>query len=1318
MIWQIPPASPRRALLGVARILAILLVAASLHAQQPPSPNAGAPVSYQLPKDGPLPRTYRVTLAIVDTKNPDWIVSQFVSGGARTVTAENGGKFTDNWDGLDDNFMPVPPGTYAVKGIYMPARQWPVDQEWHAITPQFIGGASSWMPPENDWQKPEPFGGDPVGAPFRDVAVGPNGIAVFYYQYLENGLNNPMFDLKKPAGYGQFLRAFNSGGAGGGSSVATDGETVWAFSTDGGPKYVYRADGKSFGKAEGANRPNSYLPDGWVTAMAAWRDGKAGKSYVYVAQRGKIESTGKKRYAESETEEVNKITVHDGDDGKVLASLPLARPRGLAVQADTLYALYADGTGFAVSAGKIASGVPGAWQPVFRVPEKIQPADLEVDGHGRFYLSDSAANKVFQLDRTGKVLRTYGRLDAQKPGTYDRETFIAPAKLATWTDPQGEDRLIVVENGGPNRASEWSADGKLIREFMNLQTHANDGYGFDPEHPEQVYLPGQQGWLTRFHVDYKTHEWTIEAVWPGLEDEPRAGFLDRLQFIRRDGHIYLAGRRSYNIYRLEADRVLPSAAILRQRNEGGKPPAISYWHDANGNGRVDDDEITPAELPGAVLTYHGQNWLEDLSLLAPAQGGQDVWMLSPSGFDSHGNPIFKEWKKVLSDPIFAARVAGTVDAVHGGNELAEKFTSDWMGADGSMAGGFYVQARGGKNFSANEGAQHKITRYVPDGKGGFQLKWRTGRTALERLAEPGEMYGGMHIQRPINGLLSVIDQSRCGVLLYNEDGLYVDTIFPDGRRFPGKSAGIYAQPGEFFAGQVFSNKDNGRIYIAMGKHTPTLYEVEGWSLRENPVHPLTTLPKGVTIAASQIATPPEIALSLRGGAGSAKLARFTPALGAIAFDGSLAGWESAEPVVFHADKDQTVEVRLLYRPDQLFLRWHARLNTKFEARTMPPPERIFTHDAQADTLSFYFQGDANAAPNGPPAGRPGDARLIFGIFQDKSGKLQPVGVGLYPEWKGPGKANLQVYRTPVGQAAFAHVGPIAGARLAHSVDADGKGFVLVAEIPRSALPRATAPFDSSSRRLVNFEATFGGHNKFWWANSDGSASRETYDEPTEARLYPGSWAPATFQGVEGGVTIKNWLVCGPFGGSGADQFKADPNGKMPGSNKDMKVAVREFAEAAAYPPDNGRVDTTAVYGGEMIQGYWNDPRKVQWKPATVAELDNRVILGTGAQTWYAATWIYAPAATDLEFQFQSSPQSYLRWFVNGTPVAMKGVAEEKAGPNHVQSRKTIPLRAGWNQVLLRAYCTGYSPFRAGLVLNGPPEKLWGIQLSATPPAQQ
>ena len=71
-------------------------------------------------------------------KNPDWIVSTFLAAAPRTVTAENKGQFTDNWNGLDDNFMPVPPGKYGVKGIYMPAQKWRVDGEWHSITPQFV----------------------------------------------------------------------------------------------------------------------------------------------------------------------------------------------------------------------------------------------------------------------------------------------------------------------------------------------------------------------------------------------------------------------------------------------------------------------------------------------------------------------------------------------------------------------------------------------------------------------------------------------------------------------------------------------------------------------------------------------------------------------------------------------------------------------------------------------------------------------------------------------------------------------------------------------------------------------------------------------------------------------------------------------------------------------------------------------------------------------------------------------------------------------------------------------------------------------------
>ncbi len=80
------------------------------------------------------------------------------------------------------------------------------------------------------------------------------------------------------------------------------------------------------------------------------------------------------------------------------------------------------------------------------------------------------------------------------------------------------------------------------------------------------------------------------------------------------------------------------------------------------------------------------------------------------------------------------------------------------------------------------------------------------------------------------------------------------------------------------------------------------------------------------------------------------------------------------------------------------------------------------------------------------------------------------------------------------------------------MDSDGKGFVIEAAIPRLDIP--TSPMLTSGlKTTINFEATLNGRNKVWWSNADDSASRETSDAPSEARLYPNSWAPAQFSGL-------------------------------------------------------------------------------------------------------------------------------------------------------------------------------------------------------------
>ncbi len=1280
----------------------------------------GPLVSYTLPTTGPLPRTYRVTLAIVDAKNPDWIVSQFVAGQPRTVTRENGGKFTERWNGLDDNFMPVPPGTYGVKGIYMPAEKWEVDGEYHTIVPQFVTGISPWIPRPEQWKDPALlYTADPAGGPshLADVDVGPNGVGVFYYHYLEIVANNVQVDLNKPIGFEQFVRTHNSGGAGGGPCTCTDGETIWSFSTDGGPKFLYRADGRPFGHDAGAYRRNVTLARGWVKALAAYRDLAAGKSYVYAAEGGKIVANPPGTWPdfyESDTEFVDTISIFAGEEGQRLGELSVHRPRGLVARNGELCVLHQNEAGsYVVSAVGLAEGLPqGNLQPLFTVPENLKPYDLEQDSRGRFYLSDPGANKVYQLDRAGKILHTFGRLSAQKPGSYDPETLMSPGKLACWRDAEGNDRLLIADQAGPTMTSEYTAEGKLLRQFVGLQTNSNNyGYAVDPERPEDLYIVGAQGWMTRFRLDYAAATFRVDAVWPNLGTDPLLPEFAFPRMIRLNGRLYMgcsSAARTCAVYRLEGDRWLLSAGVLRRQVEG-RPQWFS-WHDANGDGRVQEEEYrdTPMELPGFVLKYFGEQWLDDLSLVAVNQNGRDVWRLVPTGFDQHGNPLFSRWEKLFTDPIFEARAQNTATALYGGNELDDRFSSDWAMARGSTKDGFYVTARGGQLFSANMSGQDKVSRYVPDGKGGYTLRWRTGRQALFGTARPGELVGSIFLETPLNGLLSVVDNSRCGVLLYTEDGLYVESLFP---QRPATEVGIYALPGEFFKGLIYADPKDGSIYFGSGKATPLIFRMQGWSLKQNPVQRLTTVSKTVTIAANQIADPPEIAMTMRGFAGIQRIVRFAPATGGAVLDGSLAGWESCDPVHFQADDQQTVEVRALYDPDNLYLRWHLRLAAPFDPKPLEPVERIFSHGRLADTLSFYLQGDPNAPPPTSPNGRPGDVRMVFGVFKDGEA-LRPVALGMYPVWQGSGKPTPQGYSSPTGKVDFAHVGPVAGAKLSFVMDEDARGYVLVAALPRSAFP-GLPPLSGEVRTLANFEATFAGHTKVWWANNDGSANRETYDEPSEARLYPGSWAPAQFQSLGEGLVLRNWLICGPFGGPGAEEFAPDlPETAPPGNPKRSKQAAREFCEAATYPPDDGRVDLQAVYGGEIVRGYWQNPGQVRWRPAKIADLDTRVICGPAGQVWYGASWIHAPADTPVTFRFQGHPQTYYRWFLNGEQVLEGDIPSD---PGLRVTEKALTLRQGWNQVYFRGYCVGYPPFRAGVVLSAPQEVLWTLRLSAVPP---
>jgi hypothetical protein len=467
---------------------------------------------------------------------------------------------------------------------------------------------------------------------------------------------------------------------------------------------------------------------------------------------------------------------------------------------------------------------------------------------------------------------------------------------------------------------------------------------------------------------------------------------------------------------------------------------------------------------------------------------------------------------------------------------------------------------------------------------------------------------------------------------------------------------------------------------------------------------LSSLPQTVSLAAEQIAPAPDFALRARGGAGKAKVARFMPSGGGgPALDGSMAGWEAADAVQFGLDASRRVEVRTLYDPETLYLRWHVRLPYKFEAHEASALERIFTDTQSADTVSFYIQGDPRA-PAASRDARPGDARMVFTII--KSGnRLRPVALALYPTWSDSGSAHPVSYISPVGASRFENVAPLASARLGHVIDTDEQGFVIAAAIPRSAIPPLPR-LSSDTRTMVNFEATLAGKTKFWWANTDKSASTLTSDEPSEAGLYPGSWAQAQFTPLTDSLPVDAWLVSGPWGGENLRLIREDD-----------KLGLMKFFETASYPPELGPIDWQAKYSGPLATDLKGAAHSIAWTIAHTED-DHRIILSRNlyGRLYFAASWIFVPTERDLGCEFLTGQHNITTIWINDEPVKSRVLpfGNYPFGFKVPVEHDIIHFRHGWNRVFVRTYAVGYDS-RLGMLLHADAASLWGLRLSPSPP---
>jgi hypothetical protein len=261
----------------------------------------------------------------------------------------------------------------------------------------------------------------------------------------------------------------------------------------------------------------------------------------------------------------------------------------------------------------------------------------------------------------------------------------------------------------------------------------------------------------------------------------------------------------------------------------------------------------------------------------------------------------------------------------------------------------------------------------------------------------------------------------------------------------------------------------------------------------------------------------------------------------------------------NVDGPALIEMRLLRSPAEDSLYVHIHVNQSLTGwpirpQRLLPSNRMFIHSRPATTCSLYIQGNLSAARprqdaeilprdrpppranfasvesletrqssrvlpvlHNPSQGRPGDARVVFGVFNDTtmndgSGSLELAILGVYPFWDPSfGTASPVTYAAGTGTMKFANVALLDSVKKkGWTLSNDGSQLNMVAVLPRKVFPMLPS-FEGNFMTGGDFSCNIQGFEKDWWVNADLQASQITWDEPSEASLYPGSWGNFSFE---------------------------------------------------------------------------------------------------------------------------------------------------------------------------------------------------------------
>ncbi len=317
----------------------------------------------------------------------------------------------------------------------------------------------------------------------------------------------------------------------------------------------------------------------------------------------------------------NQLVFVDVLTGKILKTVPLAKPRGVAVDPQGRLLLLS-GTQLLRDGTVLA--------------ELDDPVGITLDTSQNIYVSDRGRShqvKVFSPD--GHLFRTYGVAGVPKAGTYEERHMNNPAGVTV--DSNG--RLWVAEEDfQPKRVSVWNPDGSLWRAFYGPPQYGGGG-SLDSHNANRFSYNGME-----FQLDWQTGQSKLKRVFFRLDEA-------NVKLLKGSGPpetaLYFNGRR-YMTNAFNSDPTAGSKTAILFLDEGETVIPLTTMH-ATGGVTVGEDgsfyfaregkRFKPVSFASdGVPTYDRAGELLATGTQPPASSGGDQVLTGTNGWTFFTTP--------------------------------------------------------------------------------------------------------------------------------------------------------------------------------------------------------------------------------------------------------------------------------------------------------------------------------------------------------------------------------------------------------------------------------------------------------------------------------------------------------------------------------------------------------------------------------------------------------------------------------------------------------------------------------------------------------